>query len=336
MSVVSEPVCFAAPRRQAGEDLQSVLFPGDVLFVKGDGQFTELGTTGGWMGHVLVVQGTPQLESRQWFQEWGVNVAWPANGVTHIWKVPTIESTRSAAGLHQCEMLVHVKSDGSLMLLGELVTTDNGTLEFSQIEDEAVEVWQSPAEIRSQLSMECIRDVLTDMVSCEASWSLTTAARAVFKSAKLSRRKDLLGKVQGYWDSAPICTSVVIAFWQRYLCSFARATGQRETDLIMKWMPLKADRVLPGELLSTMRKCGWVNIRRVPKMQSLQSSAEGCQRSATPLRAHSFDNVISSTPLRAHSFDTVMSCRAQHMAVSSVFLHQDNRPRTTSFIVASR
>lgn len=324
MSVVSEPVSFAAPRRQAGEDLQSVLFPGDVLFVKGDGQFTELGTTGGWMGHVLVVQGTPQLESRQWFQEWGVNVAWPANGVTHIWKVPTIESTRSAAGLHQCEMLVHVKSDGSLMLLGELVTTDNGTLEFSQIEDEAVEVWQSPAEIRSQLSMECIRDVLTDMVSCEASWSLTTAARAVFKSAKLSRRKDLLGKVQGYWDSAPICTSVVIAFWQRYLCSFARATGQRETDLIMKWMPLKADRVLPGELLSTMRKCGWVNIRRVPKIQSLQPSAEGCQRS------------VSSMPLRAHSFDTVMSCRAQHMAVSSVFLHQDNRPRTTSFIVASR
>merc|ERR1711967_129789 len=131
-----------------------------------------------------------------------------------------------------------------------------------------------------------------DMVSCEASWSLTTAARAVFKSAKLSRRRDLLGKVQGYWDSAPICTSVVISFWQRYLCRFAKATGQRETDLILKWMPLKADRVLPGELIETMRKCGWSNIKRMPKTQSLELSA-GCRD-------------FVSAPGRAHSFDTAM------------------------------
>lgn len=306
----------------------SVLSPGDVLFVKGDGQFTELGTTGGWMGHVLVVRDTPQLVPRQWFEEWGVNVAWPAKSVTHLWKVPTIESTRSAVGLHQCEMLVHIQSNGSFVLLGEVATADDGALEFSQIEGEAMEVWQSPAELRSQLSMECMRDVLTDMVSCEASWSLTTAARAVFKSAKLSKRRDLLGKVQGYWDSAPICTSVVIAFWQRYLCSFAQATGQRETDLILKWMPLKADRVLPGELISTMRKCGWVNVTRIPRTQSSQSSPSGA--SSAPLQ-----DFASSAPLRAYSFDTVMSHRvdAGHLAVSSLVLHPMGRPRTTSFIV---
>jgi len=317
------------------------------------------------MGHVLVVRAAPQMVSRQWFQEWDVNVAWPANNVTHIWKVPTIESTRCAVGLHRCEMLVHIQLDGTLVLLGELATIDGGALEFSQIDEEAVEIWQSPAELRSQLSMECMHDVLSDMVSCEASWSFTTAARAVFKSGKLSRRRDLLRKVQGYWDSAPICTSVVIAFWQRYLCRFAKATGQRETDLIMKWMPLKADRVLPGELITTMRKCGWVNVTCVPKMQSSESSArcqtllraqsfdiaswESSARCQTPLRAHSFDTVMShragaghmaamQTPLRAHSFDTVMSHRAGagHMAASSFVSHQHGLSRTTSFIVASR
>jgi hypothetical protein len=315
MSVLSDSASFAAPRRQTEQDLQLLLSPGDVLFVKGDGQVTELGTTGGWMGHVLIVRGEPKLVSRQWFEEWGVNVAWPTKNVTHIWKVPTIESTRCAEGLHRCDMLVHIQSDGTLVLLGELATTDENTLEFSQIDAEAVEVWQSPAELRSQLRVDCIHDVLTDMVSCEASWSLTTAARAVFKSAKLSRRRDLLGKVQGYWDSAPICTSVVISFWQRYLCAFARATGQRETDLILKWMPLKADRVLPGELIDTMRRCGWCNVKRVPKTQSSESRSG-----------------VSSTPLRAHSFDTAMP---RGVAVSSLVLHQHGQPRTTSFLLAS-
>jgi len=318
MSVLSDSACSAPPRRQVDQDLKSVLSPGDVVFVKGDGQFTELGTTGGWMGHVLIVRGEPELVSRQWFQDWGVRVAWPGNSVTHIWKVPTIESTRSAVGLHQCDMLVHIRCDGTFVLLGELVRTDDNTFEFSQIDEEAMEVWQSPAELRSQLRMDCIHDALTEMVSCEANWSLTTAARAVFKSAKLSRRRDLLGKVQGYWDSAPICTSVVISFWQRYLCNLARATGQRETDLILRWMPLKADRVLPGELLGTMQKCGWVKVKRAPKFfRSLEESQD----------------FVSSTPLRAHSFDTAMLHR---MAVPSLVLHQHGQPRTTSFIVASR
>lgn len=320
MSTHSDSVCSAPPRSQIDQDLKSVLSPGDVLFVKGDGQFTELGTTGGWMGHVLVVRGEPELVSRKWFQDWGVNVAWPGKNVTHIWKVPTIESTRSAVGLHQCDMLVHIRCDGTLVILGELVYTNENTLEFSRIDEEAMEVWQSPAEIRSQLRMDCIRDVLTDMVSSEASWSLTTAARAVFKSAKLSRRRDLLGKVQGYWESAPICTSVVISFWQRYLCSLARATGQREADLILRWMPLKADRVLPGELISTMHKCGWGKVTRAPKTRSSLSSEEN-------------QDFVSSTPLRAHSFDTAMLHR---VAVPSLVLHQHGQPRTTSFIVASR
>lgn len=62
----------------------------------------------------------------------------------------------------------------------------------------------------------------------------------------------------------PICTSVVIMFWQRWLCKLASVlAAQQETaeetssDLILQWFPLKADRSLPGPLLDTMLRCGW-------------------------------------------------------------------------------
>lgn len=290
MSVIS--VSPGPQQPYSDQNVQMVMSPGDVLFVRGDGQFTEMGTTGGWMGHVMVVRGAPELVSREWLDEWGVKVAWPGNSVTHIWKVPTIESTRSAVGLHQCEMLVHLQPTGTLVLLGELANRSDGALEFSQIDDEIVEVWQSPIELRSQIHMDCVCKVLDDMVSCEASWSLTTVARAVFRSAKLSRRRDLLDKVQGYWDSPPICTSVVITFWQRYLCRFAQATSQRETDLILKWMPLKADRVLPGELITTLQQCGWARVARIAETQPQQFPVSGYQACAfsTLARRHSFDS----------------------------------------------
>jgi hypothetical protein len=270
------------------------------------------------MGHVLVVRGESELVSRKWLQDWGVNVAWPGKNVTHIWKVPTIESTRSAFGLHQCEMLVHVRCDGTFVLLGEVEFTDDNTLEFSRFDNEAMEVWQSPLELRSHMQQDGVREMLADMVSQVANWSLTTAARAVFKSAKLSKRRDLLWKVQGYWDSAPICTSVVISFWQRYLCRLAQATGQQETNLILKWMPLKADRVLPGELIATLQKCGWSKVKHASNTS--HSPAIHCQ------------DVVSSTPLRAHSFDTATLHR--HTAQYYVS-NQFSQPRSVSF-TASR
>jgi len=96
---------------------------------------------------------------------------------------------------------------------------------------------------------------------------LATAARALLKTAAVSRSKSLrngmsraqlLRELQDCWDEAPICTSVVVVFWQQYLCMHARATGQQELDLILKWMPLKADRGLPGDLVNAMRRSGWV------------------------------------------------------------------------------
>merc|ERR1719253_1415722 len=37
-------------------------------------------------------------------------------------------------------------------------------------------------------------------------------------------------------------------------------------DLVVKYMPMKADRGLPGELFRVMADCGWVPLPRIPRI----------------------------------------------------------------------
>lgn len=101
-----------------------------------------------------------------------------------------------------------------------------------------------------------------------ANWSWTTAARAVLRADdhlnECNDKGQLLQEIQDCWAMDPICTSVVIHFWQRCLCKLATIMGNprhgtksKPVDLILHWLPLKADRSLPGILLDTMRRCGW-------------------------------------------------------------------------------
>merc|ERR1719421_2318893 len=76
------------------------------------------------------------------------------------------------------------------------------------------------------------------------------------------------------WSKEPICTSVVIIFWQVYLCRFASVINNTRPEgnyidpavMIMRFMPLKADRVLPGHLLKTLKDHGFVVTSQVPKL----------------------------------------------------------------------
>ncbi|CAE8638031.1 unnamed protein product, partial [Polarella glacialis] len=52
-------------------------------------------------------------------------------------------------------------------------------------------------------------------------------------------------------------------------CNIKRAANvvdrsAKVVELIVKYMPLKADRCLPGDLLRTMRECGWIAITQFP------------------------------------------------------------------------
>lgn len=229
--------------------------PGDVLLVQGSGQLTRIGANGGFMGHVMVVLAAPELVPRNSKQGRALSEIWPA-GAQEVVRMATVESTRQRSGLHRSHMIMHFRSDGELALVAEESEHDVTPI----VGGELLEIWRCPLELRKSFRPDIMAAVLEDMADVQADWSYTTAARAVFNSAGIAHRErteELRDEVEVSWETAPICTSVVISFWQRYLQGLAFATGVSDLDLILRWMPLKADRGLPGELLKAMQQSGW-------------------------------------------------------------------------------
>lgn len=253
-----------------------VVATGDVLLVRGNGYAAQIGTTGGFMGHVLVALGPARALDVASAAAQELFSICPALRHERLWTVQTLESTRQREGLHQAEMLFRLDaSTGQMIIVGEIASSGSHAQEVSIIDEEECELWQSPSEVRSQLHGSLVSEVLGDMKASEQNWSLATAARAVLKSAPVHARRSssrLLQELQDCWGTAPICTSIVIVFWQRCLCLLAAASGQSPIEWILRVMPLKADCGLPGDLVGAMRRCGWVAVERLLEEQ-LQ---EGC------------------------------------------------------------
>lgn len=288
--VTDEQGCSKLPRRvQApgrqvqlsivGDMLGLLMAPGDVLITKatsvadrGLGCLAGLGAAGGFMGHALLVVSPPASVWQQAPEVLAVRDAWPSmldeSETSEIWRVRTLESTRSERGLHTADALLCVtRSTGQLVLLGE-IDQDGGALSLME-SPVPVELWQSPGELRGSLRLDFVDEVLIEMKAGEADWSAVTAARALLASAGVAGRgvAQTLEEVQAGWREDPICTSVVIAFWQRYLCKFAKvAHNQTAIDLIRRWMPLRCDRVLPGDLVSSLQSTGWILILQIPRI----------------------------------------------------------------------
>lgn len=231
--------------------------PGDVLFVRGVGGLTDIGTTGGYFGHFLVVVSSPENLSAKEAHE----LREEGMVASRAWKVETIESTRNHSGLHRSYHVVYAEPrTGRLSLAAELLRKRDG-LRVVPLEKEPLQVWRSPLEARHKVTLAAIRQVLSEMKACEQNWSLATAARAVLMPASvLGRRQDhmLLLELCTCWEQAPICTSIVVIFWQRLLGVMASQLRRSHIDLILQWLPLKADRGLPGELVTVLETCGWV------------------------------------------------------------------------------
>lgn len=240
---------------------------GDVLLVRGRGRLAAIGSAGGLLGHVMVANSAPSRLLWTCPEAGALIGARPLLHSEQLWRVEAFESTRSTAGLHCFELLVRSEpGTGHVVLVGELnqLVSGNGVpeeMELMLIDDETAEVWQSPPKLRSELRPEIMSQVLREMKGSEQSWSIITAARALLKTASVRGHGvegHLLQELKDCWREAPICTSVAVVFWQQYLCRLARETSQDELDLILRWMPLKADRGLPSELIDAMKKCGWV------------------------------------------------------------------------------
>lgn len=262
--------------------LELLIAPGDIFVVPGTGRLAAIGTAGGFMGHVILALQRPQGVTRGSPESHDLEEIWPAENVKELWKVHTIESTRTGNGLTETECLFFVDPKTlRLTFCGEI--TREG--ELNAAEHEEVEIWQSPNELRDLLFPDLMWECVKEMHDHEADWSEMTAMRAVFKSARISKNEgpESLPKIQKYWTAKPICTSVAIVFWQRYFCKLVErrpesrpvvtwngvpdsSPAEQQWNLILTWMPLKADRVLPGDLTSLLREVGWGCLTTVPRI----------------------------------------------------------------------
>jgi hypothetical protein len=259
-----------------GDKLELMMAPGDVLCVKGSGRLDQIGAAGGFLGHVLVAITPPRCIKRQSAEAEQVRAAFPDdNSIAEMWCVATLDCSRQVPGLNESEALLYVeRGTGRLIIAGEL--TSESTLVLN--EHEAVELWQSPRKLRESLRVDLMQEVVADMREFKGlDWSALAVARAVMKSARHVAKpthEETMEKVQESWKKAPICTSVVIIFWQRYLVKLAAVVLPKKghdqqpepAELVMRWMPLKADRVLPGDLLNTLKSVGWVCLTQIPRI----------------------------------------------------------------------
>jgi len=270
------PDAFSGGSVSSSCRLDTMMLPGDVLSseAQGGGRIWDIGRAGGFMGHTFVVTSRPRRIgwNARFAEEQNVEAIWPKceNGeVSEIWALRIIESMRQVGGLHEAETYVYVDKHGHLILIGE---NDVGELFFQ--DHEKLELWQSPQELRNSIRFDLMAEALDEMRAQigESNWSVTTAARAVLTNANITKGT-MEAEVAACWQQEPICTTVVIVLWQRYLCKLAQALSAagnivKPIDLIMRWMPLKADRGLPGELLQTMQNSGWCRVGKINNGQT--------------------------------------------------------------------
>eukprot|EP00439_Symbiodinium_sp_Y106_P043572 s275_g5.t1 len=161
--VVQMTQVLAPPKMElslSGACLDLLVAPGDVLLMRGSGRLAEIGNAGGFMGHVLVVTGKPREVLATSAEAGQLASLWPEKA--------------------QAESVIMVERLGrQLTLVGE-VERDGDVCNFEP--HEAVEIWQSPEELRGALRVDLMALVLSDMRKNQASWSATTAARAARSS----------------------------------------------------------------------------------------------------------------------------------------------------------
>jgi hypothetical protein len=266
------------------DELDRVLGPGDVLVSKSVGNVMQVGTMGGYFGHVMLVTGTTRRILKGSPQAFDYQSVWP-DDVDVLWAVPFVECTREVHGLHKAVLLVRVDTnDGRIIAVAEECPASE---ELCLCEGDEIEAFQSPSDLR-QLINSCehradlLSEVLAEMMKDmrHSKWSELTAVKAALMSSALDRNYEgmkALQQVHESWDESPICTTVVIAFWQRYLCKLApyvhfghsQEATKRAVDLIHRWMPIRADRSLPGDLVKVMEETGWIKCKPLARMVSL-------------------------------------------------------------------
>mmetsp|Transcript_87096 Transcript_87096/g.164194 ORF Transcript_87096/g.164194 Transcript_87096/m.164194 type:complete len:267 (-) Transcript_87096:475-1275(-) len=259
-------ICLNGPTQAS--KLDTIIKPGDILICKPEAASAfQIPSVAGRFGHAVLTIAVPRCIQRASQEGAFLSEVWP-DSEDELWAVSIMESTRHDQGLHEGKLLIHVdRATGKLKVVAEVVKDSNGVLLRDMVGSLSTQVFQSPAAIREQLNPHLLAQVLADM-RCEqqANWSWGTAVKAALRPANVNASD--LTQVQKSWSKRPICTSVPITFWQRFLSKLADySTSQGQPvgamDLIRQWMPVKANRSLPTELANALQSAGWTCVKQV-------------------------------------------------------------------------
>lgn len=256
-----QPASLSARRTELGSAgrFAPELCPGDVLSIIDDSfTISRLGTAGGYMGHVLLVVSAPRLVEKRSEVGQAFRELW-LSGARNLFMVGIVECCRSGEGLTEVDLILSVNDHGEVHMCGEC-SCDGGDM-FLHEDFKEAHIWHSPSHFRGEnFCLDVMQIVLEDMRSNQQNWSWATAVRAFFFSGELSTQSVAsitMKEIEDSWKAEPICTSVVVVFWQRYLQKLAALESTDALQLVLQFMPLRADRVLPTTLQSTMLARGW-------------------------------------------------------------------------------
>jgi len=128
------------------------------------------------------------------------------------------------------------------------------------------------------LDEEAFENAVVEVEQQKKGWSLRTASRAVVSKAvgasRLARDEyageaeatRLASELRAHWACDPICTTVPIRVWQRYIFKIWDGDDVAAASEVLRVMPCRGDRTLPSELWSTLLESGlWSEVVLVPE-----------------------------------------------------------------------
>jgi hypothetical protein len=195
-----------------------------------------------------------------------------------IFSCSTIESTAQAQGedvvwYPSQYYIARDRKNGEAMFVADM---PHGSNEFEIADPIPVKLLLHPfrpGHLGPPLDLSMFRQSVEECAVGSKAWSLKTAAKGMTRRRKATyvmndskypdpeSRVELLDEIHKRWQGKPICTSVIIMVWQRYL-EMAAGGGPDAPDLaaqyILRFMPLWSDSTLPSGLLKELSMCNWV------------------------------------------------------------------------------